>query len=856
MILPSRSTRNAAVAALVLIGGLAAFERAARAQLPQPRLTSLSRQGTRAGETVELSLRGTDLEGVTQLWFDHPGITAVHVKDLTLRIVSAPEVPLGHHDLRAIGTFGVSNPRSFVVGGRPESVETEPNNLPEKANSIMINTVVNGELNGGADVDCFRFEGTKGQRLFLEIEAERIDSRLDATIRLLNSTGTEIAESRDVFGVDPFLDVTLPADGRYVIKVHDAIFAGSPEHVYRLTIHDGPHLDAILPLAAEPGRAAKFTAIGRSLGLGATADQRLRAEGRALERLNVMLEVPGESRLAVDPLNPARQFVPSAAAAVHDGFEWSHVRISPAGAAPTVSNRLFIARADGPVVLEQEPNDDDAHAQTVVPPCDISGTFAAPGDYDVFRFQGRKGDVWWIEAFAERIGSMADPAFVIQKVGSKGQPSQDLADGDDLPDAGTGPRFNTQTVDAALRWQVPDDGLYQVLASDLYGSQRGHPRLAYRLVIRREQPGFTLVLLPDSAAGIDAVTIQSGGRAAAMIAAIRRDGFSGPIRVEAEHLPDGVRAGSVTIGAGQTIAPIVFEAAENAKSTVDTVSLVGSSHFGDRKEALEYIDGASALGPDLHRTSLAGGMSGPTSAVNANVAPARLVHGFVMAVRAGPSPLGLTAKPEKFILAQGHQLVLDLAVIRRAGFAEAVAVTATDLPPNLPAAAVTIAKDAKTGVLPLFVPRNVAPGIYTFLLRGTGAFPFSKDPNAKQKPNINLTAPSNPITLFVRPAPLTLNVDAKGGTIKQGGSLEIEVNVARQNGFAGPVSLTLTAPGNLKLSSQSALIGEGQSQAKLVIQSAKDSPPGPAPQVFVRSVATVHHEAIEVDEPVGLTIAK
>ena len=82
-----------------------------------------------------------------------------------------------------------------------------------------------------------------------------------------------------------------------------------------------------------------------------------------------------------------------------------------------------------------------------------------------------------------------------------------------------------------------------------------------------------------------------------MIAAIRQDGFSGPIRVEAGHLPDGVRAGSVTIGAGQTIAPIVFEAAENAKSTVGTVSLVGSSHFGDRKEALEYVDGVSRSGP-------------------------------------------------------------------------------------------------------------------------------------------------------------------------------------------------------------------------------------------------------------------
>ena len=163
------------------------------------------------------------------------------------------------------------------------------------------------------------------------------------------------------------------------------------------------------------------------------------------------------------------------------------VRINPTGAAPVVSNRLFIARAAAPVVLEREPNDDQARAQAVTPPCDISGTFDRPGDVDRFRFPGRKGEVWWIEAFAERIGSPADPAFVIQKVGAPGQPAQDLASGDDLPDAGLAARFNTQTIDAALRWQVPGDGLYQVLLSDLYGSQRGHSRLTYRLVIRRER---------------------------------------------------------------------------------------------------------------------------------------------------------------------------------------------------------------------------------------------------------------------------------------------------------------------------------------------------------------------------------
>jgi len=838
-----------------LIGGVTLFASHAHAQLPQPRLTSLSRPGMRVGEAVEVSLRGTDLEGVKELWFDDPGIHSTRIKDLTFRVVSLADVPLGHHDLRAVGTYGVSNPRAFVVGDRPESVEIEPNSAPEKASPIVVNTVISGELGAAADVDFFAFIGTKGQRLFLDLEAERIDSRLDATLRVITPAGTELAESRDVFGVDPFLDVTLPADGRYVIKLHDATYAGSPDHVYRLTIHDGPHLDAILPLAAAPGASASFTLIGRALGASAATEDRSKADRRTFERLTATFAMPANDGIGPGRLSTARLFVPSAAAVAHQGFEYRHVKISSKGAAPVVSNPLFVARAAGTVVLEHEPNSDTGHAQQVEPPCDISGTFAAVGDLDVYQFRGCKGQIWWIEALAERMGSMADPTLVVQSVGAAGQ-TQDLASGDDIPDGGTGPRFNTQTIDAALRWQVPDDGVYQVQISDLHASQRGHPRLTYRLVIRPEQPDFDLALVPDSPSAADSVTIRSGGRSAAIVTAIRRDGFAGPIRVEARELPAGVRAAPVTIGPGQVIAPFVFEAAANAATSLGTVTLVGHGRFGDRKEALGYVSGALLLGPESTRTALPGAMIWPPGANAATVAPARLTSGFVVAVRGEPAPLTLTSKTDTVVAAQGRQIELDLEVNRRAGFTEAVAAVATDLPPNMPAATVSIPKEAKTAVLPLFVPKNVPPGVYTFVIRGTGPYPFSKDPNVKQKPNVNLTEPSNPITLFVRPAPVNLTVNNQGGALKQGATLEVDVTIARQHGFGGPVSVILSAPPNLKLTAKNVAIAGNQVNAKLAVQAAKDSPVGEALRVLVRAVATVRGEAVLVDEPVGLTISK
>src|SRR5262249_17886585 len=182
----------------------------------------------------------------------------------------------------------------------------------------------------------------------------------------------------------------------------------------------------------------------------------------------------------------------------------------------------------------------------------------------------------------------------------------------------------------------------------------------------------------------------------------------------------------------------------------------------------------------------------------ANVAPARVVNGFVVAVRGEPAPLALSAAPELFVLAQGRLFFLNISVTRRAGFAEAVVVAPSDLPPNTLALPVTIPKDAKAGLFPVFVAKDLAPGIYTFLLRGTGAYPFNKDPKAKEKPSINLIEPSNAVTVVIRPAPVNMTIDSKGGALKQGGSLAIDITIVRQNGCAGPMSLSLVSGAELK----------------------------------------------------------
>jgi hypothetical protein len=716
------TSRRLRLAALALVAAL--LPGIAEAQLPQPRLQAVYPPGGRAGETVEVQLAGADLEGVDALWFDHPGLRAFRRKAGTFVVAIATGVPVGHHDLRAVGPLGVSNPRAFVVGDRPEAREAEPNNTPAQANTIAVNAVVNGRMDGQADVDCFAFEGKAGRRVFLDLAAERIDSRLDAVLHVLDPSGAEIALAHDHFGPDPFLDLTLPADGRYVVRVHDVIYNGSAEYGYRLALHDGPHLDAVVP----PTAATPLGLLGRNLG--ATVAPGPSLDGRPLEQLSFELT------------SRTFGFRPSVAAA-QLGRE---VRLRGLSA---WSNPVFLPDATDPVVLEQEPNDAD-HPQSIAPPCVVSGTFGAPGDVDVYRFSGRKGDVWWIEAIAERIGSPADPTFLVQKIVANGDPPV-LATGDDLPEPAPDPRFAIASVDAAVRWQVPDDGLYRVAIHDLYHSQRGDARQIYRLHIRPERPDFRLFVVPEDAGQPGATVVRAGGRAAARLIAQRLDGFNDPIRVEARDLPPGVACDPVVIGPGQYAASLVLSASRDARPLVAPIALVGRALSPDRKEVLAYTPGASKVRPEPAREAIPGGLSWPPTPDPTGGPPAalaRVADGFVIAVREA-APFLLSARPDEIVVGPNATVELALDVARGPGMTEAIQVSATDLPPNLPAASATIAKGANSAALKLTVPANVPPGNYTIVLRGTGPFPFNKDPNAKEKPNVNVNEPSNPIRLTI-----------------------------------------------------------------------------------------------------------
>jgi len=199
------------------------------AQLPQARLNTIYPLGGQRGTTVDLSLGGgVDLDEASQLYFSHPGITAVQKTAGQppqpvagqFVVTIAADVPVGVYDVRVRSMYGLSNPRSFVVGALKETTEeaamkaaidlataaaakakealdkdanneglkkakadadalvakvSQPNNTIDKPTTIELNTVVNARSEAATDIDWYRFSAKAGQRVIADLRSKNLD---------------------------------------------------------------------------------------------------------------------------------------------------------------------------------------------------------------------------------------------------------------------------------------------------------------------------------------------------------------------------------------------------------------------------------------------------------------------------------------------------------------------------------------------------------------------------------------------------------------------------------------------------------------------------------------------------------
>lgn len=482
-------------------------------------------------------------------YVNRPACTSISSLTL-LEVTVAPHATPGVRDLRLVTARGVSNPLPFHVGQVPEVARAPmvtatfqvlgKENLaqrkrPPEEEEVLVTLpcTMNGQIASG-EINKYRFAAKKGQRLVASVRARQlvpyiadaVPGWFQPVIFLHDAEGKEVAFSDDYrFDPDPTLHYEVAKDGEYVLTITDAIFRGREDFVYRISLGEQPFVTSIFPLGGKVGKPAVVT-----------------MEGWNLQQATLALP-PADAKPGLHRVVANRE-----------------------GA---VSNPVLFALDTLPECLENDANNDPAHAQVVKLPIIVNGRSDAKDDQDVFRFEGKAGQTVVAEVQARRLLSPMDSILRITDAAGKL-----LAVNDDTSDPGSG--LNTHHADSYLRVKLPADGAYFVHLADT--ARSGGKEYAYRLRISWPRPDFELRIQPSS------VSMRSKSAGNVTVYAIRKDGYKGPIPLFLQGAGSNTfTAAKATIGANQEKARFTIKTVLKDTRKPVPLRIVGKAKIGEKQ---------------------------------------------------------------------------------------------------------------------------------------------------------------------------------------------------------------------------------------------------------------------------------
>lgn len=373
---------------------------------PPPTVTTLFPAGGTRGSAVSVTASGSFARWPVQVWASDPAVTgtATTTKGKFTLTVGAKATP-GVCWLRLTEPTGVSQLRPFLVGVLPDAAEVEPNDAPDRPQSVTLPVVANGRLAKTGDVDCYAVRLTRGQTLVAAVEAHQlIRSPMDTVLQVVSPTGIVLQQNHDHRGLDPLVPFVAPADGTYVVR----LFAypsqpgssirhfGSELCVYRLTLTTSGFVDLATPFAIKHGAAGRLDLHGWCL--------------------------PKTATLAA-------------------GQDW----VVPAGAANVATTRREPHPCFDLTVKSSE--------QPLQPPFTATGRLAQPVTGQVVSFTGTKGTPLVVRVESESVGSPLVPVVRVTDAAGKSLATSEP------------PSLH---ADCEVTVTPPANGTYKVTVSDLY----------------------------------------------------------------------------------------------------------------------------------------------------------------------------------------------------------------------------------------------------------------------------------------------------------------------------------------------------------------------------------------------------
>src|SRR5262249_28379152 len=163
------------------------------------------------GKTAEITVEGQmSFAGAYKALFEGRGLSAELVpggtaqkgvvRSVKLKVVVAPDAPLGVREFRVATSLGVSSVGQLLVVDDPVVQESGDNNTLAKANPIPVPCVACGRIEAAEDVDYFKFHAEAGQTFTFEVQCARLQDKIhdlqkhsDPMLTLYDAHGRELA---------------------------------------------------------------------------------------------------------------------------------------------------------------------------------------------------------------------------------------------------------------------------------------------------------------------------------------------------------------------------------------------------------------------------------------------------------------------------------------------------------------------------------------------------------------------------------------------------------------------------------------------------------------------------------------
>lgn len=541
----ARSVMNACsiVSSLALTVLVAGLPLTASAQLSYPMVMSVKPVAIQAGASSELAIQSRySLAGAYEVMVSGGGVSGEVIlpppppedgkkkPDLTtlkVRFTAAADAIPGVRDFRIGTPQGASTVGQLVVVRDPVVSESSANDRADQAQAITLPAAICGTIEKAEDVDFFKFRVEAGQAFTFHVRSSRLQDRIhdlqnhsDPILTVRNAAGSTLAASDNHFFGDPLLSYRFEHAGEYLLEIRDVRYEGNQYWEYCIEANSRPFIETVFPLAVARGQSSPIELVGYQLP---TAP------------MTVECIAPMETPVGLQTLR------------------------LPMGA--DLTDPIPLVVSDLPLTLEATTENNSADkAQLLAVPSGLNGRIESDADVDYYAFEAKKGESLTFEIIARRQRSSLDSHLRV--LNEKGQ---QLAVNDD---ARQGKRTHSDSW--IENWTAPADGKYLLEVRDVH--LRGGAAFPYFLTVQRSVPYFELYMDTDK------TQVTPGGCGVIYCRVERKGGFTGPVDLRVEGLPQGVTAACGRILADKSVdGCIVLEADHDAPLSLANVTILGAA---------------------------------------------------------------------------------------------------------------------------------------------------------------------------------------------------------------------------------------------------------------------------------------